>query len=114
VKKEEIGKGHWQGSQQKEAFPCLEEKNFSKSLQLFEEEELPLVYNPGGKKVIYYLDTSVLVKRYYTEKGSAYIHELFQPENLLNTRLASSQELTALPGLSLGGTRVSGKGYGTR
>jgi len=45
--------------------------------------------------VIYYLDTSALVKRYYTEKGSAYIHELFQPENLLAVSKVAYAELLA-------------------
>jgi predicted nucleic acid-binding protein len=45
--------------------------------------------------VIYYLDISALVKRYYTEKGSTYIHELFQPENLLAVSKVAYAELLA-------------------
>ncbi len=47
--------------------------------------------------MIYYLDTSALVKRYYTEKGSAWIHGLFQPENLfVISKVAYAELLAAL------------------
>jgi predicted nucleic acid-binding protein len=45
--------------------------------------------------VIYYLDTSALVKRYYTEKGSAWVHSLFQPENVLMASKVAYAELLA-------------------
>jgi len=45
--------------------------------------------------VIYYLDTSALVKRYYTEKGSSWVHSLFQPENVLVTSKIAYAELLA-------------------
>jgi len=45
--------------------------------------------------VIYYLDTSALVKRYYTEKGSARVHSLFQAENLLVVSKVAYAELLA-------------------
>jgi predicted nucleic acid-binding protein len=45
--------------------------------------------------VIYYLDTSALVKRYYTEKGSTGIHALFRPENVLITSKVTYAELLA-------------------
>jgi predicted nucleic acid-binding protein len=45
--------------------------------------------------VIYYLDTSALVKRYYVEKGSVWMHSLFQPENVLATSKVAYAELLA-------------------
>jgi predicted nucleic acid-binding protein len=45
--------------------------------------------------VIAYLDTSALVKRYYTESGSAWVHDLFQPENVLMTSKVAYAELLA-------------------
>lgn len=45
--------------------------------------------------MIYYLDTSALVKRYYTEKGSARVHSLFQAENLLVVSKVAYAELLA-------------------
>jgi len=47
--------------------------------------------------VIYYLDTSALVKRYYVEKGSAWVHSLFRPDNLLVvSKVAYAEFLAAL------------------
>lgn len=47
--------------------------------------------------MIYYLDTSALVKRYYTERGSAWVHRLFQPENaLVASKVAYAELLAAL------------------
>ncbi|HXG22836.1 MAG TPA: type II toxin-antitoxin system VapC family toxin [Methylomirabilota bacterium] len=47
--------------------------------------------------MIYYLDTSALVKRYYEENGSAWVHSLFQPENvLMASRVAYAELLAAL------------------
>jgi predicted nucleic acid-binding protein len=37
----------------------------------------------GGEAVIYYLDSSALVKRYYAEKGSSWTHSLFRADNIL-------------------------------
>ncbi len=45
--------------------------------------------------MIYYLDTSALVKRYYAEKGSAWIQRLFQPENVLVASKVAYAELLA-------------------
>jgi predicted nucleic acid-binding protein len=45
--------------------------------------------------VIYYLDTSALVKRYYTEKGSAWINDRFRSEHLLATSKIAYAELLA-------------------
>lgn len=45
--------------------------------------------------MIYYIDTSALVKRYYTEKGSSWVHNLFQPENGLVASKVSYAELLA-------------------
>lgn len=47
--------------------------------------------------MIYYLDTSALVKRYYVEKGSAWVHCLFRPDNLLVvSKVAYAEFLAAL------------------
>lgn len=47
--------------------------------------------------MIYYLDTSALVKRYYKEKGSTWVHRLFQPDNVLVvSRVAYAELLAAL------------------
>ena len=48
--------------------------------------------------MIYYLDTSALVKRYYAEKGSDWIHDLFRPENLLVVSKVAYAELIAALG----------------
>ena len=45
--------------------------------------------------MIYYVDTSALVKRYYTEKGSSWVHSLFQPENVLVASKVAYAELVA-------------------
>ena len=45
--------------------------------------------------MIYYIDTSALVKRYYTEKGSSWVHSLFQPENVLVASKVAYAELLA-------------------
>ena len=45
--------------------------------------------------MIYYLDTSALVKRYYEEQGSAWVHSLFQPENVLMVSKVAYAELLA-------------------
>jgi predicted nucleic acid-binding protein len=45
--------------------------------------------------MIYYVDTSALVKRYYTEKGSSWVHSLFQPENVLVVSKVAYAELLA-------------------
>jgi predicted nucleic acid-binding protein len=45
--------------------------------------------------VIYYLDTSALVKRYYTEKGSTWVHSLFQPEHMIVASKVAYAELLA-------------------
>ncbi len=47
--------------------------------------------------MIYYLDISALVKRYYTEKGSSWVHHLFRPENVLViSKIAYAELLAAL------------------
>ena len=45
--------------------------------------------------MIYYLDTSALVKRYYEEQGSAWVHSLFQLENVLMASKVAYAELLA-------------------
>jgi len=45
--------------------------------------------------VIYYVDTSALVKRYYIEKGSAWVHSLFRPDHLLVVSKVAYAELLA-------------------
>lgn len=45
--------------------------------------------------MIYYLDTSALVKRYYAEKGSPWVHRLFQSQNILVTSKVAYAELMA-------------------
>lgn len=45
--------------------------------------------------MIYYLDTSALVKRYYEERGSAWVHSLFQSENVLMASKVAYVELLA-------------------
>ena len=45
--------------------------------------------------MIYYLDTSALVKRYYEEQGSAWVHSLFQLENVLMVSKVAYAELLA-------------------
>lgn len=47
--------------------------------------------------MIYYLDTSALVKRYYSEAGSSWVHSLFVPDNILvASRVAYAELLAAL------------------
>jgi uncharacterized protein len=45
--------------------------------------------------VIYYVDTSALVKRYYVEKGSSWVNGLFRSEHVLVTSKVAYAELLA-------------------
>ncbi len=45
--------------------------------------------------MIYYVDTSALVKRYYVEKGSVWVSTLFRPEHVLVTSKVAYAEFLA-------------------